>query len=52
MEAAAAPTRNYDFAEVLTRMAADSASDVHLSPGFCPAIRVRGKIVALRSTRR
>ncbi len=47
MEAAAAPTRTYDFAEVLTKMAADNASDVHLSPGFCPAIRVRGKIVAL-----
>jgi len=47
MEAAAAPTRNYDFAEVLTRMAADGASDVHLSPGFCPAIRVRGRIVPL-----
>jgi twitching motility protein PilT len=47
MEAAAAPTRTYDFAEVLTRMAADRASDVHLSPGFRPAIRVRGRIVPL-----
>jgi twitching motility protein PilT len=47
MEAAAAPTRQFDFAEVLTRMAEDRASDVHLSPGFRPAIRVRGKIVPL-----
>ena len=47
MEAAAATTRQFDFADVLTRMAEDRASDVHLSPGFCPAIRVRGRIVAL-----
>jgi twitching motility protein PilT len=47
MEAAAAPTRQFDFAEVLTKMAEDRASDVHLSPGFRPAIRVRGKIVPL-----
>ncbi len=46
MEAAAA-TRQYDFAEVLTRMAEERASDVHLTPGYPPAIRVRGKIVGL-----
>jgi len=46
MEATAA-TRKFDFAEVLTRMADERASDVHLSPGFAPAIRVRGKIVGL-----
>ena len=33
-------TRNFDFAEVLTRMAEERASDVHLSPGFCPAILI------------
>ena len=47
MEAAAAPTRHFDFADVLTKMVEDRASDVHLSPGFCPAIRVRGRIVPL-----
>ena len=44
MEAA---TRQFDFAEVLTRMAAERASDVHLSPGFPPAVRVKGKITPL-----
>jgi Tfp pilus assembly pilus retraction ATPase PilT len=34
-----ASTRKFDFAEVLTRMAQEKASDVHLSPGFPPAIR-------------
>jgi twitching motility protein PilT len=47
MEAAAVPTRQFDFADVLTKMVEDRASDVHLSPGFCPAIRVRGRIVPL-----
>jgi twitching motility protein PilT len=47
MEAAPASIRDFDFAEVLTKMAEDRASDVHLSPGFCPAIRVRGRIVPL-----
>jgi twitching motility protein PilT len=47
MEAAAVPTRPFDFADVLTKMVEDRASDVHLSPGFCPAIRVRGRIVPL-----
>jgi twitching motility protein PilT len=46
MEAAAA-TRQFDFAEILTRMAEERASDVHLTPGYPPAIRVRGKIVGL-----
>src|SRR6188472_3417524 len=46
MEAAAA-TRQFDFAEILTRMAEERASDVHLTPWYPPAIRVRGKIVGL-----
>jgi twitching motility protein PilT len=44
---AAASTRPFDFAEILTRMAEERASDVHLTPGYPPAIRVRGKIVGL-----
>jgi twitching motility protein PilT len=40
-------TRNFDFAEVITRMTEEGASDVHLSPGFRPAIRVRGRITPL-----
>ena len=36
-----------DFAEVLTRMVSERASDVHLTPGFPPAIRVRGGIKPL-----
>jgi twitching motility protein PilT len=40
-------TKDFDFAEVLTRMAEERASDVHLSSGFPPAIRVRGRIVPL-----
>src|SRR5262245_36143521 len=40
-------TKPFDFAEVLSRMVAERASDVHLSPGFPPAIRVRGKITPL-----
>jgi twitching motility protein PilT len=35
---------DFDFAEVLTRMVEVRASDVHLTPGFAPAIRVRGRI--------
>src|SRR3954449_1338639 len=46
MEAAAA-TKTFDFADVLTRMAEERASDVHLSPGFPPAMRLKGKIVPL-----
>ena len=37
----------FDFAEVLTRMVELGASDVHLTPGFPPAIRVRGQITPL-----
>src|SRR5690606_6877712 len=33
-----------DFASVLSRMVELRASDVHLSPGFKPAMRVRGAI--------
>jgi twitching motility protein PilT len=40
-------TKAFDFADVLTRMAEERASDVHLSPGFPPAMRVRGRIVPL-----
>ncbi len=36
-----------DFAEVLKRMVAERASDVHLTAGMPPAIRVRGRIMAL-----
>jgi twitching motility protein PilT len=35
---------DFDFAEVLTRMVEMRASDVHLTPGYPPAIRVRGRI--------
>ena len=37
----------FDFAEVLTRMVEVRASDVHLTPGFAPAVRVRGRIVPM-----
>jgi twitching motility protein PilT len=49
MEAAAAPTptRPFDFAEILTRMSEERASDVHLTAGYPPAMRLRGKIVGL-----
>src|SRR4051812_15819536 len=40
-------TKPFDFAEVLTRMVEERASDVHLSPGFPPAVRIRGRIVPL-----
>ena len=36
-----------DFATVLGRMVESRASDVHLSPGFPPALRVRGQIAAM-----
>jgi twitching motility protein PilT len=36
-----------DFAAVLTKMVESRASDVHLTPGFAPAIRVRGRIVPM-----
>jgi twitching motility protein PilT len=38
---------SFDFADVLTRMVEIRASDVHLTPGFSPAVRVRGRIVGL-----
>jgi twitching motility protein PilT len=37
----------FDFSEVLTRMVDLRASDVHLTPGFPPAIRVRGRITPM-----
>ncbi len=37
----------FDFAEVLTRMVEVRASDVHLTPGFAPALRVRGRITPM-----
>src|SRR5215210_6498083 len=36
-----------DFAAVLTKMVEVKASDVHLTPGFPPAIRTRGRIGAV-----
>jgi twitching motility protein PilT len=40
-------TRAFDFADVISRMAEERASDVHLSSGFPPAIRVKGRIIPL-----
>jgi twitching motility protein PilT len=37
----------FDFSEVLTRMVNERASDVHLTSGFPPAIRVRGRITPM-----
>ena len=36
-----------DFAAVLSRMVEVNASDVHLTPGFAPALRVRGRITPM-----
>src|SRR5215212_8776088 len=36
-----------DFAAVLTRMVQARASDVHLTPGFPPAMRIRGRITPI-----
>jgi twitching motility protein PilT len=36
-----------DFAGVLRQMVDERASDVHLSPGYPPAIRVRGRIAPI-----
>jgi twitching motility protein PilT len=44
MSVAMAP---FDFADVLTRMTQMNASDVHLTPGFSPAVRVRGRIIPM-----
>src|SRR5918999_3415281 len=41
------PKMDFDFADVLTRMTEINASDVHLSAGFPPAVRVRGRITPL-----
>jgi twitching motility protein PilT len=38
---------SFDFADVLARMVESRASDVHLTPGFPPALRVRGRITPL-----
>src|SRR3954454_7417421 len=38
---------DFDFAEVLKQMVEVRASDVHLSPGFPPAVRLRGKITPM-----
>jgi twitching motility protein PilT len=38
---------SFDFAYVLTRMAEMNASDVHLTPGFAPAVRIRGRITPM-----
>ena len=38
---------DFDFSEVLRRMVEARASDVHLTAGFPPAIRDKGKIVAM-----
>jgi twitching motility protein PilT len=38
---------DFDFAAVLTKMAEVKASDVHLTAGFPPAMRDKGKIVAM-----
>jgi twitching motility protein PilT len=37
----------FDFADVLTRMVDLRASDVHLTAGFPPAMRIRGRIVPM-----
>ena len=42
--ATAAVQREFDFAEVLHGMVAARASDVHITAGFPPAIRDRGRI--------
>ena len=38
---------DFDFADVLTRMVEMKASDVHLTAGFGPAVRTRGRIAPL-----
>jgi twitching motility protein PilT len=35
---------DFDFADVLGRMVEARASDLHLTPGFPPAMRLRGKV--------
>ena len=36
-----------DFASVLGRMVEVRASDVHISPGYAPAMRVNGEVTPL-----
>jgi twitching motility protein PilT len=38
------PHREFDFSEVLHEMVAANASDVHITAGFPPAVRDRGRI--------
>jgi len=38
---------SFDFSEVLRRMVEAKASDVHLTPGFPPAVRDKGKITPM-----
>src|SRR5262245_25234272 len=38
---------SFDFAAVLATMVRERASDVHLTPGYPPAMRVRGRITAI-----
>jgi twitching motility protein PilT len=38
---------DFDFASVLSQMVDAEASDVHLSPGFPPAVRVHGRITPM-----
>ena len=38
---------DFDFAAVLRRMVEAGASDVHLSPGFAPAMRDKGKVLPM-----
>jgi twitching motility protein PilT len=37
----------FDFSEVLTNMVAARASDVHLTPGSPPVVRVRGRVAPM-----
>ena len=36
-----------DFASVLSQMVAQRASDLHISPGLPPAMRIHGKVTPL-----
>ena len=38
---------SFDFSAVVMRMVEEGASDVHLTPGFPPAARIKGRIVPL-----
>jgi twitching motility protein PilT len=43
---------SFDFAAVLAKMVQERASDVHLTPGFPPAMRVRGRIAPIEGYER